>query len=289
MNRLALGTAQFGLAYGVSNIGGKPSRTDVGRILAIARRAHVEMLDTAISYGDSESRLGAVGLADWRVVTKLPALPAGVSDPQQWVLVQVKDSLARLRIKRLYGLLLHRPADLLDPRGKLLEAALRSLQAAGYVEKVGVSVYGPEDMEAIIPVFTPDLIQMPFNPVDQRLLQSDLGKYIGKNKIELHARSIFLQGLLLMHRDARPDYFKRWKALWTRWDEWLADHHLSPLAVCVGFALAQAQIHRAVVGVESVLQLQQVLVASKQDIPPVPLELQSADPDLINPSRWTIA
>lgn len=288
MSRLALGTAQFGLVYGVSNTRGQTGLTEVGRILAAAREANLDTLDTAIAYGESESSLGAVGVAGWRVVTKLPALPPDTQDVGNWVFFQVKGSLARLQQNRLYGLLLHRPKDLLGPRGKRLADALKNLQSEGFVGKIGVSVYDPEELEDVMPVFTPDLIQMPFNPFDQRLLRKDILAYLRENKIEVHVRSIFLQGLLLMSSEVRPDYFKRWQVLWNRWDAWLADHNLSPLTACVSFALSQKQIHRVVVGVENFVQLQQILRASNANLPPVPPELQCSDPDLINPSRWKL-
>ncbi|MGP1664729.1 MAG: aldo/keto reductase, partial [Rhodanobacter sp.] len=71
--KLALGTVQFGLPYGIANPGGQIGRDDAGQILALARESGIDTLDTAIAYGDSEACLGAVGTKGFRVITKLPA------------------------------------------------------------------------------------------------------------------------------------------------------------------------------------------------------------------------
>lgn len=104
IERLALGTVQFGLAYGVANRVGQPSEDSAAAIVAAARRAGIDTLDTAIAYGDSERRLGEIGVDGWRVVTKLPPMPAGTSDVGEWVRRSVDGSLARLGVTRAMGL-----------------------------------------------------------------------------------------------------------------------------------------------------------------------------------------
>ena len=113
MNRLALGTVQFGLNYGIANQQGQVSHDEAKAILDHASAHGIDTLDAAIAYGNSEQRLGEIGVQHWQVVSKLPAIPEGCSDISQWVADSVKESLQRLKIKRLYGLLLHRPQQLL--------------------------------------------------------------------------------------------------------------------------------------------------------------------------------
>lgn len=288
MNRIALGTAQFGLSYGVSNRRGQSSFDEIGRILDVARASGVDTLDTAVAYGDSESNLGAVGVADWKVVTKLPAMPEGTASVEQWVREMVAGSLERLRLARLQGLLLHRPQDLRGPGAEDLARVLKALKSEGLIRKIGLSVYGPEELMSLPDSFEPDIVQMPFNILDRRLIRGGLLQDLKGKGVEVHVRSIFLQGLLLMEPGSRPHYFKRWEAVWKAWESWISDTGTDPLAACLNFALAHRDIDRVVVGIESVEQLSQILEAAHSQSPVWPADLQSEDPDLIYPTRWKI-
>src|SRR4051812_31651776 len=101
MSRLALGTVQFGLKYGVANQSGQVSAADIAAILTQARSAGLDTLDTAIGYGDSETRLGESGVQGWQVITKLPPLPADISDVAGWIGSHLAASRQRLRIDAL--------------------------------------------------------------------------------------------------------------------------------------------------------------------------------------------
>lgn len=286
IRRIALGTAQFGLDYGIANHKGQVS---LGKAKVILRYAHdngLDTLDTAMAYGDAERRLGEIGIGGWRVVSKLPVLPKGTSSVANWVTQVVADSLQRLRTERLYGLLLHRPDDLLSSRGKTLYGVLQGLKTRGLVEKIGISVYGPDELDNICNHFDVDLVQAPLNVLDRRLVESGWLSRLLRRGTEVHVRSVFLQGLLLMPAGSRPARFRRWQELWDRWQTWLASTGLSPLSACLGFALNQPGIDRVIVGVEDLSQLQEILTAASVCIPALPDDLCSGDLDLINPSRW---
>lgn len=137
---LALGTAQFGMAYGIANQQGEVSLEEVGEILTIAKDAGIDTLDTAMSYGESEGKLGQIGVHNWKVITKLPAVPQRCFGISNWVKASVADSLKRLKIEKLYGLLLHHPQDLLQDYGEELYNALQSLRSCGIVKKIGISI-----------------------------------------------------------------------------------------------------------------------------------------------------
>ncbi len=286
MARLAIGSAQFGLCYGVSNSAGKTTPAEVLRILNVANAAGVDTIDTAIAYGDSEAILGQVGLTRWRVISKLPGIGIGQQSVEEWVVQSVRGSVERLRIDRLHGLLLHRPGDLAGSYGEDLLRGLLRLKREGLVEKIGVSVYGPDEIDCVMNQFLPDLVQIPFSPVDQRALGSGLFSQLQRDGVEVHVRSIFLQGLLLMPPEARPSFFRRWDGIWRLWSRWLAENNLSPLQACLRFALQQSGISRVVVGVENVQQFQEILAASEGDLPVFPRGLQCADEELVNPSLW---
>jgi aryl-alcohol dehydrogenase-like predicted oxidoreductase len=289
MSRLALGTAQFGLAYGIQNVGGRVPPDEVAVILARAWGAGVQALDTAIAYGVSESTLGEIGVEGWQVTTKLPAFTDEVADIGTWVRNNVEESLARLRLTRLYGLLLHRPAQLEGERGPELYGALGLMKEEGAVEKIGVSVYSPRELNAIVPRYRLDLVQAPLNLVDRRLVTSGWLARLRETGVETHVRSIFLQGLLLMDANERPSEFRRWASLFQRLEAWLAAEGVTAVEACVRFAFGQPQVDRVVVGVDRVSQLDEILSAAA--LPPLdaPAELSTTDRDLIEPARWVRA
>lgn len=284
-DRLALGTAQFGLAYGVANCG-QVSGDEVGAILSHAWAEGIDTIDTAVAYGDAEQRLGERGVGQWRIVSKLPAVPDGVTGVGAWVRKSAEASLERLGVPRLGALLLHHPADLSGRHGGEIRRALDSLKADGLIEKTGVSVYSPEDLDAIWPELRPDLVQAPFNVLDRRLVSSGWLARLGDAGVEVHVRSVFLQGLLLLDDGLRPPAFNRWRPLWMRWRDWLEAEMLTPLQGCLGFALSHSEIDRVVIGVESVGQLREILSAAAHECVLPPVDLVSADMDLIDPRRW---
>lgn len=285
-SKLALGCAQFGLAYGVASSGGRVSATAAQAILEHALLSGMDTLDTAIAYGDSESVLGALGVEAWKVVTKIPAVPDGCSDIDCWVRGQVQESLHRLGLTRLYGLLLHRPGQLLESTGPALHATLHSLKAEGLVSKIGVSVYGPSELDVLFGKYTFDLVQAPLNILDRRLVESGWADRLKSAGVEIHARSLFLQGLLLMPAEMRPQKFERWADIWVEWQDWLKATGLSPLQACLRYATALECIDRAVVGVDTVWQLKQIVGAIDCILPSMPEFQPLQDDRLINPSNW---
>jgi hypothetical protein len=286
ISRLALGTVQFGGPYGIANQTGQVSCDEVAAILNHALAAGLDTLDTAIAYGESEQRLGEIGIGQWQVITKLPAVPESCTDLHAWVQKSVLGSLERLKIPRLRGLLLHRPQQLLGPQGDALFRALVALKDQGKVEKIGVSIYGPDELDVLWPHYQLDLVQAPFNIIDRRLATSGWLTRLHQAGTEVHVRSVFLQGLLLMKAANRPATFNRWQSLWRQWYRWLDDQALTPLQACLGCALAQPQVDRVVVGVDSLVQLKEILANIETPLVEPPVTLVSEDMDLIDPSRW---
>lgn len=288
ISRLALGTAQFGMSYGVANLAGKVSINDIAKILQLARDAGIDTIDTAVNYGDSESQLGKVGVDQWLVVSKLPALSRDSGLALNWVRSEIEGSLTRLNIASLYGMLLHHPLDLLGIGGEALFNALMLMKQLGLVQKIGVSVYSPSEVERIISCYPIDLVQIPLNIFDRRFVTTGCLKTLKEAGIEVHVRSIFLQGLLVMDPQKRHAFFKRWSDLFNYWDVWLIKNKITPLEACLGYTLSQPGIDRVVVGVEQLSQLQDILLVAGKPIPLPPAYLSSDDPDLINPSFWKL-
>lgn len=284
--RIALGTAQFGLTYGIANTIGQVSRQETASIISLAKQRGINTLDTAITYGESESVLGDVGVSDWQIISKLPAVPDSEINVARWVERQVSGSLQRLKVDRLHALLLHRPGQLLEHRGGELYRALVALRHEGVVEKIGISIYEPTELDQLMPSMRFDLVQAPFNILDCRMVDSGWIERLSHMGCELHVRSVFLQGLLLMDPANRPPQFNKWQRIWASWHTWLQEFGLTPLQACLRHALTMQGISRIVLGIDSSIQLKEVLLALDGDLPPLPDELKNCDPMLLNPALW---
>jgi aryl-alcohol dehydrogenase-like predicted oxidoreductase len=166
---------------------------------------------------------------------------------------------------------------------------LLALKTRGLVEKVGISVYEPTEIAAAREAIDLDIVQAPFSVFDRRMLSSGWLDMLAATGVEIHVRSVFLQGLLLMPNQERPSYFSRWNGLWAAWHAWLSEVGLTPLQVCLRYAASFPEISKIVVGVDRCSQLTQVLDALDGPAPAVPPSLQATDPDLLNPTRWKFA
>ncbi len=290
---LCLGTAQFGLAYGITNAAGQVSEAEVARLLAQAANAGIRWLDTAQAYGNAEAVIGSslpAGHA-FQLISKLPAQSQQTftaEDPPLWEQA-FQASCGRLGLQRLDALLLHAPADLSKPGGEWLQAWLLGLRDRGLVQRLGVSIYTAADLEGLDPALL-DLVQLPLSLYDQRLLQDGTVALLRARGAALHARSIYLQGLLLTPAE--------------RWPNWVGEevrsHHqrLEALALergcrlidlALGFAQAQAYLEAVVLGVCSCRELAE-LHAAWSVIPPWQADEWRTwtvqDPGILDPRCW---
>lgn len=286
MNRIALGTAQFGMSYGVANKEGQIELGEAMRILDICKFEKIDTIDTAKLYGDSEKTLGILGVNNYKVVTKLPSVPVDCLDIDKWIREQVTHSLVQLNVDKIYALLFHYPQSLLEKNGPQIYLSLSKLKEENLINKIGVSIYSPSDLSAILNLYAIDIVQAPFNLVDQRLLKSGWLAKLKNLGVEIHIRSIFLQGLLLLQEGRMPEYFSKWQPLWKKWYSWLMHSNLSPVGACISFALSFPEIDKLVIGVDNSSQLRQILNStSKASIKSWPI-IESQDEALINPSNW---
>jgi len=286
--KLALGTVQFGQSYGIANTEGQIDINAILSILKLAKENNVNTLDTAILYGNSEQRLGECGVEDWRIVTKLPPIPKQCMNVEQWILEQVEGSLFRLNTNSILGLMLHSPLQLLEKNGSIVWGTLTELKSRGIIEKIGYSVYQPKELDLLWSEFRPDIIQAPYNILDRRLKSSGWLDKLVNNEIEVHVRSIFLQGLLLMSKENRPAKFDQWNKLWDLWDNWLQEQGVSAIEACLKFVLSEKGIDFSVIGIDSKKQFDEILsvVRNQKSDFLIPDILSISDEKLINPGNW---
>jgi aryl-alcohol dehydrogenase-like predicted oxidoreductase len=290
--KLGLGTAQFGLKYGVSNRVGQTSETEVARIVALAAEQGIHVIDTAALYGSSEEVLGRVlpRPHGFRIVTKTVRIDAERIMPADADRIEevFRASLERLGCEAVHGLLVHNADDLLVDGGNLIMDRLRDLRSCGLVEKVGVSVYGVNQVDALLERFDFDLIQAPVNVLDQRLFVSGRLGELKRRGIEVHARSAFLQGLLLMPPDEIPSYFAPIRQQLVAYRSYIEGLGITPKQAALGFLEARDDIDVIVCGVNTRQHLLELCTAA-QPLCGIDLSRFALEDDaMLNPSRWRI-
>jgi len=293
---LGIGTAQFGMDYGISNKDGRTSQTEVASILGYAREAGIGVIDTAHGYGKSEGVLGeALPRAHaFRIVTKTPAFPSRPVKPEDAAELErsFQHSLNKLRQPRLAGLLLHNADDLLAAGGNHLYTKLVELKTRGIVEKIGVSIYSGEQIDALLDRYAIDLIQLPVNALDQRLIVSGRLAELKRRGVEVHARSIFLQGLLLMAPEEAPPSFDRIRPLLSRYHELRSKNGLSPVEAAFCFITGITEIDDVIIGVSHLDQLALNAAAFRRDYSARDRAAMGGfaidDPQFLNPALWRL-
>ena len=287
MNKIALGTVQFGCNYGILNVSGKTAFLEARKIIKLAKKSSIDLVDTAISYGDSEKTLGKIGILDFKIVSKLPPLLNYNQNINSIIEEMVEGILQRLKIKSLYGLLLHRPKDIIGTNGTKIIEALSSLKKNGKINKIGISIYDPSEIQEVIDILNIDIIQCPLNVIDRRIEKSGWLKKLQSKNIEIHTRSTFLQGLLIAQENKIPHKFKRWSHLFDRWFLKLKKSNLNPIHACLSYPLSLPEIDRVIIGVENVNQLETIINFTKADILTNDFSFMiSNDKLLINPNNW---
>lgn len=289
--KLALGSAQWGMDYGVSNSTGRTNDPEISRILRAARESGIDLIDTAALYGGAEQALGKQSLDGFKIVTKTPKFAKSqvTVDDAKYLLETFQRSLDFLRVDSVSGLMIHHADDLLVPGGEYLIEALSLLKNRGVAQRIGVSIYNSLKLEQLCDSLQPDIVQLPLNVIDQRLLKDGSLAYLHGKGIEVHVRSAFLQGLLLMPMSKVPGYFTPWLGTLQAWHEACISQGFTELQAAVGFLANLDSVDYLVLGVESLIQFEQILGALEKtgkvfdDI-----GLDSADAGLVNPVNWRL-
>jgi aryl-alcohol dehydrogenase-like predicted oxidoreductase len=282
---LALGTAQFGLSYGIAGRGCSVPPDEVRVILQRAAALGVRTLDTAAAYGDIEPRLRA--LADGlplNFVSKLPACPADLDSATAaaWAHEGLARSIERLS-PALTGFMFHRADDLLERHADALWQACQPL-AEAHAIKLGVSCYDPGTLARVRDRFPVAIAQLPGNALDQRLTHADPATLT--TPLDVHLRSVFLQGLLLMGQTAAPNRVPAAASALARWHAWCDTLGMTPLVAALGVVKGMQPVSHCVVGVDNLAQLEEIAAAwAAAPVLHAP-ELQCNDLSVIDPRLW---
>ena len=288
-----LGTAQFGLDYGISNSSGEVSDEELKKILVYAKQYGVRYLDTANVYGNSESRIGEMSelTKEFGLITKTmhteskKSLKANI----QLINIELEKSLKKLKRSSVDILLIHNFEDLSGKDSEEIYKALEKIKASGLAKKIGVSVYTVDEAEEVNSKYLLDVLQFPISAFDQTFDRSGILKRLKKRGVELHARSIFLQGLLLMNLADIHSYFEPIKPLIQRYKEQLQSAGLTTVDGALNYVKQIKEIDAVIFGVQNKNQLAVTLDSLQSSPKSIDYkEFAVSDRNIINPSMWQI-
>jgi len=283
--RLGLGTVQFGQAYGISNTHGQVSPEAARTTLDRAAHAGLKTLDTAAAYGNAEAVLG--GLPDatrpFRIVTKTISLKNGLDA----VVARARQSVATLGRRPVDLLLVHSAGDLSLPDGPDLWKTLLALRDEGLFGGIGISAYVADDPAALARKFRPAAMQVPVSLFDQRLIKSGALAAMKDMGVEIHARSLFLQGLLFLPENKIPTKLASVAPHLKNLRATFANAGTTPLAAAIAFALGRPEIDVAVVGVTTVSEFDEIVAAARQPTPSIDWASCALNDEIVlTPSLW---
>jgi len=281
-NKLILGTVQFGLSYGINNSTGKVSQTDASKILAEAKDNRISILDTSYAYGDSEIVLGELLEADdyFKIVSKLPRT---IKSPKSIF----EETTQRLKKNKLYGYLVHHFNYFKEKPD--IWTDIKALQKEGFIEKTGFSLYNTKELEYLFSKNVPfDIVQIPYNILD-RTFEPYL-KELKQRNIEIHTRSVFLQGLFFKPVDELPEKLKPLKPYFVAMSEFCKEQSISIEELALNGVIHHSNIDGVLVGVDNIAQLQKNIKSVWSEIPAKVSEfidtLDVKEKELLNPVNW---
>jgi aryl-alcohol dehydrogenase-like predicted oxidoreductase len=285
--KIVIGTANFNQNYGLINSKIKNLR-EVKKILNYCRKKNIKYLDTSFSYKLSKKFIENLNFKYLNIITKIKLPKKNKKIFIENLEKKIKKELKLYRAKKFYALLLHNSKDIKSKYGNEFLKKIMYLKKIGLVDKVGVSIYETSELHQILKKFTPNIVQLPLNIIDRRFLEKKIILKLKKKKIQIQARSIFLQGILTK----RPDMFqslkknKRLYGIILGLFNWCIKKNLDLKEVCLLFIKKQKHIDFLTIGIESLEQLKQN-ISSLRNYKNFDLsKFISKDKKIIDPRKW---
>ena len=291
LNNLSIGTAQFGMLYGLTNKK-KIKLCEIKKIFDICLRHNITNFDTAYAYKESERIIGKYIFPNIKISSKLPRITLNPNTVHEHVNNFLMKSLLRLNVNKIDSYFIHSPDQLLSSNGDLIYEALRMQKKNNLIDNIGISVYEVDELNQLLHYFDFDVVQLPYNFFNTTFEDQGVLLDLKKRKIKVHLRSIFMQGLLLMPLNKIPPYFKRWAPVFKDWENYQKKSKLSALELCLLKAFALDSIDKVIIGINSHHHLVDIISAlSNKDFQTstkIDFSVDSLPEDLINPSKWIL-
>ena len=254
IKNIILGTANFGLNYGIKNKYKKLGTKKIKKILINLKKKKINFIDTSQSYINVEKILGNLNTKQFKFVTKFT-----FSENNNFVFDKFLETIKNLKTKNVHTVLFHRSSDLLKKNGKIIYDEMLLLKKKGYIKKIGVSVYEAKELKKILDKYKFDVVQVPINIFNQTFIEKNFLRYLKKKKVEIHARSVFLQGLLLLKEEDIPGKFLKDLKIFQKWNLWLKKNRTTNFDACLNFITNQKYIKKIIVGVDNSKQLNEII------------------------------
>ena len=284
LSKFSLGSAQFGAKYGI-NSKKKPSFKTVKKIIHLARNLGIKNIDTAFGYGNSELILGRIGIRDFKITTKLPYIKkVDLSSIKK----KIQKCLIRLRIRSLYALLLHDDENIKTNFNKTI-IILKKLKKIGLIKNIGVSVTNFNYLKKVLSNKNVDIVQIPYNLMDQRIKNDIFIKKIRQNKIKIQIRSIFLQGLLFKNSNIIKKMFPNNLTFLNKYSDLFKFNVKQKLSHLLNFAYQNKISNQILIGIDNENQLKKIAkikIYKNKIKPKTSIYFQNKNEALINPSKW---
>ena len=277
---IILGSANFAQGYGA--LKNNLSISELERVLSLAHHEGITFIDTSPSYGDSEELLGDLADGRFQFITKFSGLDVENVELEK----EIDSSLVRLKTTQLHAMLFHKSSDLLGSSGKKLLQEALELKESGKIVNVGVSIYDPSELDSLPGIRFFDIVQGPLNVFDQRIITTGWASKMESLGIQFHARSIFLQGMLLLAPRDIPNKMRKFESSWLAYRDWMSSKGLEGAEAPCSFIMDKSQVSAAVVGINSSEQLREIVSAFQNGKKYDAAELKTDNLDLIDPRNW---
>tara|TARA_B110000003_G_scaffold271262_1_gene305152 strand:+ start:2334 stop:3185 length:852 start_codon:yes stop_codon:yes gene_type:complete len=281
--KLAIGTVQFGINYGINNKNGIPSDNDVSKIFNLSIKNNINYLDTSISYGNSEERISKLASNKFNIITKSNNVKNSVE-----LVSSFKRSLSSLKKESVYGFLFHNADNLIENNN--LWSSLVKFKNEKKVKKIGYSIYNTKQIDYLLDKgFIPDIIQLPYSLLDRKF-----EKYLMKLKklgTEIHVRSVFLQGLYFMDIKKLPEKLLPLKKYLESIDSICKEFNILIGELALNFVNDNKYVDKIIIGVDSSNQLLQNIETIKNwknnyKINELINKIDVEEKHLLNPINW---
>lgn len=281
--KIILGSANVNSLYGLAKNNIKSS--EFSSLMNFAFKKGVKIIDTSPMYSNSEKIIGK-SVKKFYVISKIPKIPQNIKNInlEAWIKKKFFNSKEKMK-KKIYGILIQNAEILLSDKADIVYDTLLNLKKTQAFEKIGISIYNFKTLELVIKKFAIDFVQLPYNILDQRFSKKKIIKILKKNKIEIHARSIFLQGLLTNNKVYLPKKLSKLENGLKKWRKWIKEKNINPAHACIDFVLRNKNIDKLVIGFNSKNNFADIIKFKKTKLNFNNLNIKISH-NLLDPRRW---
>ncbi len=287
LQKICLGSANFGKNYGYKN--SKVKKKEFSKIFKYARYKKINYIDTAFNYTNSQKIIGKHSV-NFKIITKIPKISNSVSKPELWIKKIITKSLKDLNTKKLYAVLFHYPPYQISKKKFVrIINCLEDLKKKRIIKKIGISAYSVDEIKKSFSIYKFEIVQFQANILDQNILKNAYVKFLKEKKgVEIHIRSIFLQGLLLCNISDIPSKFSNLKETLIVFNEWVKKNKISKLSACLKYIFSFTFIDKIILGTNNYLQFKQTVQAIEKINGKLnlPKKIKNINSSKLNPKNW---